>query len=211
MRRLELYLIKVIYMSQKEILELETQIMQATSKLEKLRRDNARVEVTNYKFQSLSGPTDMLSLFGSKNKLFVIHNMGQGCRWCTSWADVLNATLPHLENSFAVVLASKDSPEVQRQFALSRQWRFRMVSHSDSNYISEQSVSQGETNAPGIVLYEKEGSKIFKKNYSSFGPGDMFNPLFHVVSLAGVGAEEFVPQFQYWKRPEKMDDGGANL
>lgn len=30
-------------------------------------------------------------------------------------------------------------------------------------------------------------------------------------SLAGVSTEEWTPQFNYWKRPEKMDDGGKNL
>jgi hypothetical protein len=27
----------------------------------------------------------------------------------------------------------------------------------------------------------------------------------------GQGCRYWTPQFSYWRRPEKMDDGGANL
>jgi predicted dithiol-disulfide oxidoreductase (DUF899 family) len=196
-------------MIQDEIQKLEAEVINISRKLEKLRRDNAPVPVKNYTFQNWNGKTDLLSLFGKKSKLIVIHNMGQGCRWCTSWADGFNGLLPHLENHFAVALASKDPPEVQRQFALSRQWNFQMVSHGGGEYIVER--GHGGSNDPGIVCYERKGDQIFLKNSSLFGPGDFYNPLFHVAALAGVEMDDFTPQFSYWKRPEKMDDGGTNL
>ena len=28
---------------------------------------------------------------------------------------------------------------------------------------------------------------------------------------AGIGEADWTPQYIYWQRPEKMDDGGANL
>lgn len=198
-------------MSFEEIKKVESEISELTQKLEKLRKENKPVEVKNYTFQTATGKTTLLDMFGKKNQLFMIHNMGQACRWCTSWADGINAALPHLENSFSVFLVSKDSPETQRTFALSRNWKFQMASHGGQEYIAEQSVEAGQKNYPGIVLYEKVGNQIFRKNASTFGPGDLFNPLFHIVTLAGVGMEEFTPQFNYWKRPEQMEDGGANL
>ena len=141
----------------------------------------------------------------------MIHNMGDACRWCTSWADGLNAALPHLENSFAVVLVSKNDPLAQRRFALERGWNFRMASHGGGEYAAEQTVTPGEPDMPGIVCHELKDGTVFRKNASEFGPGDFFNPLFHVVTLAGIGLEEFTPQFSYWKRPGQMDDGGQNL
>ena len=69
--------------------------------------------------------------------------MGQGCRYCTLWADGFNGLLSHLESAMAVVLLSKDPPELQRRFANSRGWRFALVSGANSNYLSEQTVSAG--------------------------------------------------------------------
>lgn len=198
-------------MSFEEIKKVESEIREKINFLEKLRKENKGLEIKNYAFQTLSGKTSLLDLFGKKDKLVVIHNMGQGCRWCTSWADGLNGVLPHIESQFSVVLVSKDTPEVQRQFALTRGWRFTMASHGGGEYITEQTVQSGENNMPGVVCYEKKGDKIYRKNASCFGPGDLYNPLFHIVSMGGISAEEMPIQYFYWKRPEKMDDGGQNL
>ena len=32
-----------------------------------------------------------------------------------------------------------------------------------------------------------------------------------LLMLAGLDAENWTPQFKYWTRPRKMDDGGQNL
>ncbi len=194
-----------------EIQKIENEIFTLSQKLEKLRKESKPVKVENYQFKNLNGEISLLELFGGKDQLVAIHNMGQGCRWCTTWADGINGFLPHLESQFSVVLFSKDSPEIQRQFANTRGWRFRMASHGGGPYMSEQSVIQGESNMPGIVVYEKQGREIFRKNASVFGPGDQFCSFWHFLSLAGVGNEEFTPQFSYWKPPTKMDDGGENL
>ncbi len=86
-----------------------------------------------------------------------------------------------------------------------------MVSHGGGDYIVEQSVKAGEINMPGIVCYIKKGDQIFRKNSSVFGPSDEFCSQWGILSLAGVSEEEWTPQYQYWKRPEKMEDGGKNL
>jgi predicted dithiol-disulfide oxidoreductase (DUF899 family) len=198
-------------MSWQEIKNLEKEMYAIAQKLEKLRKEAPPSEINNYTFQTLLGKTTLLDLFGKKDKLLVIHNMGQGCRWCTSWADGINAALPHLENLFSVVLVSKDSPEAQRTMALNRNWKFRMASHGGQEYISEQTTEAGQNNMPGLVFYQREGNKIFRKNATTFGPGDAFNPLFHIVTLGGIGMEEMTPQFSYFKRPEKMDDSGQDL
>ena len=176
-----------------------------------MRRDTKPTAVSNYTFKTQNGDTTLLDLFGDKDTLFLIHNMGQGCRYCTLWGDGLNGFIPHLESRFAVAMASKDSPETQRLFANSRGWRFKMVSHGGGNYIKEQTVMTGENNMPGMVCYTRKGSEIFRKNAAIFGPGDEFCPQWNVLSLAGISEEEWTPQFTYWKRPEKMDDGGKNL
>ena len=105
-----------------KIAEIERQIHELNTELNQLRRDNEGTEVENYSFDTLDGSVSLLELFGDKDKLLVIHNMGQGCRYCTLWADGLNGFVPHLESALSLVLVSKDAPDVQRSFANSRGW-----------------------------------------------------------------------------------------
>jgi predicted dithiol-disulfide oxidoreductase (DUF899 family) len=194
-----------------EIQKLELDIQSKIAELAVLRKNAKAVEINNYSFNGLDGPVSLLQLFGDQKILFLIHNMGQGCRYCTTWADGLNPFLPHLESQYAVALVSKDDPQLQRRFANSRGWRFRMASHGGGQYIREQSVISGEENAPGMVCYERQGDQIYKKSSAIFGPGDLYCSLWHVLGLAGLGPEQFTPQYSYWDRPQKTDDGGKNL
>jgi predicted dithiol-disulfide oxidoreductase (DUF899 family) len=194
-----------------QIEQLEKEISEKVEQLNQLRKHAPPTPVKNYEFKTLDGDASLLELFAGKTKLFAVHNMGQGCRYCTLWADGLNAFLPHLESEFAVVLLSKDPPETQRAFANSRGWRFRMASHGGGEYIREQSVLKGETNMPGMVAYQRNGDQILKLNSTTFGPGDLFCPLWHILSLAGLGEEDWTPQYAYWHRPKKLDDGGLKI
>ena len=194
-----------------EISKIEKQLFELTMKLNELRKTNTGNEVRNYTFTTLDGDVSLLDLFGEHDRLLVIHNMGQGCRYCTLWADGLNGFLPHLESAMSVVLVSKDAPEAQRRFANSRSWRFRLASHGGGPYIQEQTVMDGDNNTPGAVVYEREGDPIMRKNSAVFGPGDLYCSIWNLLGMAGLGAADWTPQYHYWRRPEKMDDGGANL
>ena len=198
-------------MANKELTDLEQQIAELTQQLNELRKASTPEEIPNYTFATLNGDTTLLELFGSKDKLLMIHNMGQGCRFCTLWADGFNGLLPHLESVMSVVLVSKDSPETQRRFASSRGWRFHLASHGGGDYIQEQTVLDGSVNMPGAVIYERDGEQVYRKNNCIFGPGDLYCSMWSLLGLAGLGEEDWTPQYTYWKRPEKLDDGGANL
>jgi predicted dithiol-disulfide oxidoreductase (DUF899 family) len=198
-------------MFQQEIEKVENEIRELTSKLEALRKQTPPLKVKNYALQILEGETTLKDLFAGKDTLLAIHNMGQGCRYCTMWADGINAFLPHLEDQLSVVLLSKDSPKTQRIFANSRGWRLRMASHQGGSYIKEQTLAPGESNMPGAVVYRLIDGEVYRLNASVFGPGDQFCSFWHFLSLAGKGEETFTPQYSYWRRPETMDDGGKNL
>ena len=198
-------------MASSEIADLERQIFDLTAQLNELRRTSAREEVRNYTFATFAGETSLLDLFGDNDTLLAIHNMGQGCRYCTLWADGFNGFLPHLESAMAVVLVSKDPPEVQRRFANERGWRFRLASHGGGDYISEQTVVADSDNTPGAVVYQRDGDKIYRKNACVFGPGDLYCSMWSLLGLAGLGAADWKPQFTYWRRPDQLDDGGENL
>lgn len=199
---------------QTEIAELETQIYELTNRLNALRRgaDGATgSEVPDYSFATLAGEVRLSELFGGHERLLMIHNMGQGCRYCTLWADGFNGFLPHLESAMGVVLVSKDPPELQRRFANSRGWRFRLASHGGGDYIREQTVQDGVENMPGAVVYRRDGERILRRSSAVFGPGDLYCSLWNLLGLAGLSEEDWTPQYNYWLRPEKLDDGGDNL
>ncbi len=198
-------------MANAEIQVLEAQIFELTAKLNALRQAEPGDEIPNFALKSLAGDTTLLDLFGDRDTLLVIHNMGQGCRYCTLWADGFNGFLPHLEAAMSVVLVSKDAPEVQRRFALSRGWRFRLASHGGGRYITEQTVQAGAGNMPGAVVYTREGDVIRRKNACVFGPGDIYCSAWNLLAMAGLGDGEWTPQFRYWQRPGQLDDGGDNV
>jgi predicted dithiol-disulfide oxidoreductase (DUF899 family) len=198
-------------MSSERIIELERNIGELMAELNALRKSSPGTPVPNYTFATLTGQVSLLELFGGKDKLLAIHNMGQGCRYCTLWADGFNGLLAHLESALCVVLLSKDLPEVQRRFANARGWRFRLASHGGGAYIREQSVFNGDDNFPGAVVYERDGDAILRKNSCVFGPGDLYCSMWSLLGLAGLGEEEWTPQYTYWQRPAELDDGGANV
>ncbi|MCB1644986.1 MAG: DUF899 family protein [Pseudomonadales bacterium] len=193
-----------------ELADAEKALFELTQKVSQLRAKTPLTPVRNYEFTDLQGTVSLLDLFGDKTILFVIHNMGDACRYCTLWADGLNGFVPHLESRYALVLVSKNDPQHQRDFANARGWRFRMASHGGGDYIREQTVMSDYDNMPGVVCYVREGEQIFRKNAQPFGPGDQFCAIWPMLSLAGEGEAEWHPQFSYWHRPAVLEDGGAN-
>ncbi len=193
------------------IIELEQRIGELIAELNAARKVNPGVPVRNYTFATLDGAVTMQDLFAGKDRLLMIHNMGQGCRYCTLWADGFNGLLPHLESAVAVVLVSKDPPEAQRRLANSRGWRFRLASHGGGDYIREQGVLEGGHNDPGAVLYHRNGDAILRRNVCVFGPGDLYCAMWGLLGLAGMDASDWTPQYSYWRRPVQLDDGGRDV
>src|SRR4030065_2873826 len=77
------------------------------------------------------------SLFGKKENLILIHNMGKACTYCTMWADGFNGVVPHLENRAAFAVVSPDPPPVQKKFYNSRKWKFKMLSSKGSTFAKD--------------------------------------------------------------------------
>ncbi|MDE0128933.1 MAG: DUF899 family protein [Gammaproteobacteria bacterium] len=198
-------------MTEQRIAQIQQQIFELTGELGALLKQSRGTEVPDYRFASGSGEVSLLELFAGRDTLLAIHNMGQGCRYCTVWADGFNGFVPHLENAMSVVLLSKDPPELQRRFANERGWRFRLASHGGGDYIREQTVVDGQDNYPGAVVYKREGDKVLRFNACVFGPGDLYCSLWSLLALAGMGAQDWTPQYSYWRRPEVLDDGGDNV
>jgi len=166
-------------------------------KMRALQNEAESEEVENYRFATVDDPVRLSDLFGDKEHLFVIHNMGKSCPACTMWADGFNGVLPHLENRAAFVVSSPDDPETQRAFAASRGWRFRMVSHQGTNFAADMGYRGAKGWLPGVSVFRRDGGKIYRISDTEFGPGDDFCTVYHLFDLLPEGRRGWHPRFSY--------------
>ncbi|MBS1714367.1 MAG: DUF899 family protein [Armatimonadetes bacterium] len=169
-----------------EIQELERRLLELKENLQKARQAAPRQEVGDASFATLDGDVRLDELFGDKDELWTVHNMGQSCPYCTLWADGLNGSVRHLEDRAAFVVVSPDSPAEQRAFAESRGWTFRMVSDRDRTFTSDMGYwNEKDGWWPGVSAFVREGGKIYRTGTAVFGPGDDFCPIWPMMDLMG--------------------------
>ncbi|HXO01594.1 MAG TPA: DUF899 family protein, partial [Stellaceae bacterium] len=151
-------------------------------KMRELQQTVEPEEVADYVLTTADGPVRLSMLFGGKDTLFVIHNMGKTCPACTMWADGYNGVVPHLESRAAFVVTSPDDPATQAAFAASRGWRFRIVSHQGTNFAADMGY-RGEKGGwlPGISVFKRDGQRILRVSDQQLGPGDDFCSVYHFL------------------------------
>jgi predicted dithiol-disulfide oxidoreductase (DUF899 family) len=168
---------------------------------EKMRVAQASVEpeeVRDYEFATTKGGILLSALFGDKDDLFVIHNMGASCPYCTLWADGYNGIYPHLADRAAFVVSSPDPPAAQRTFARGRGWKFPMVSHQGSSFAADMGYrSKGGGWLPGVSVFRRRGARILRVADTGFSPYDDFCALWHLLDLLPEGAGGWKPRFRY--------------
>lgn len=167
---------------------------------QKMRAVQAEMEpqaVQDYVFSTPGGPRKLSDLFGGKEDLIVIHNMGTTCSSCTMWADGFNGVYDHLADRAAFAVTSPDSPAVQQDFAKSRKWRFPMVSHEGTTLAADMGYRTPEGRfRPGVSVFRKEGGKILRVNNAGFQPFDDFCAVWHLFDLL-PGDSDWSPKFNY--------------
>lgn len=184
---------------QEKIAALSQEIGQKQQELMQLRADSEPEIVQDYIFKDNNGNDIALStLFGDKQDLLIVHNMGKGCAYCTLWADGFVSLLPHIESRSAFVVVSPDLPEVQQAFAQSRGWSFTMVSARESAFTEDMGF-QNETHVlPGVsAFYKDDAGVIYRSNKDYFGPGDVYNAPWHLFSLLREGVKDWQPKHSY--------------
>jgi predicted dithiol-disulfide oxidoreductase (DUF899 family) len=154
--------------------------------------------VADYTFATARGPKRLSELFGSKRDLFVIHNMGSSCPYCTLWADGYSGLYRHLASRAAFVVSSPDAPTVQQRFAKSRGWRFTMVSHQGTTFAADMGYrSKSGGWLPGISAFRRQGKDIVRLADAAGAPGDDFCSLWHVLDLLPEGPAGWQPRIRY--------------
>lgn len=171
----------------REIFALEQQVIELQSKLDQVRQETVRGKiVTDYELTAWDGtPTRLSALFGDKDQLILIHNMGIGCSYCTMWADGFNGLLPYLERVAAFVVVSPDDIETQKAGAAKRGWKFTMLSAKGTSLFSDMGFeSEDKSPWPGMsTLYKDESGQVRRHSLASFGPHDKFCPVFSFMEL----------------------------
>lgn len=175
------------------------ELVRCQEKIVQLRKQLAHPTVEDY---ALIGPdgtqVTLSSLFGKKEDLIVIHNMGTSCNYCTLWADGFNGLLPHLEDRAAFVVISPDDPKTQERFAQGRGWKFRMVSSKGSSFRQDMGYQSDEGVLPGVSAFHKnDDGSITHVSNSPFGPGDDYCAAWHLFDLLPNGSEGWEPKFRY--------------
>lgn len=159
--------------------------------------------VEDYTFAGPDGKTVKLSaLFGDKDDLILVHNMGSGCSYCTLWADGFNGVVPHLLDRAGFVAVSPDAPEKQQAFASSRDWRFPMVSDQEQRFTKDMGFlgeHDGKTmTMPGFSTFKKNADgSIVRIGRSFFGPGDLYSGIWHLFAMLDGGAGDWHPKLTY--------------
>lgn len=191
-----------MWTQQEEMERLEKEISERRDQLNALKRSVAATVDKAYSFVRNEGDISLSDLFGDKDDLILVHNMGRRCPYCTMWGDGLNGLLPHLANRASFIVVSPDSPDVQKEFAESRGWRFPMVSDStgdftrDMGYLTEQN---GQTYwLPGYSTFHREADGTIKRVAADFfGPGDNYCGAWHMFDLLDAGPGDWQPAIRY--------------
>jgi predicted dithiol-disulfide oxidoreductase (DUF899 family) len=192
-------------MNDKEVTELRYQIAQIEREMSEKKKDLSGLkhrlpeeEVENYTFKAGDeSEITLLDMFGDKDELILIHNMGKNCAYCTMWADGFNGIRQHLENRAGFVLISPDDPKTQKEFAESRGWKFKMYSCHENNFAKDMGFQDEEDKYwPGVSAFHKnDDGKILRASYAYFGPGDNYCSTWHLFDLLHNGPADWEPKF----------------
>lgn len=177
---------------------LQEQMQALRTEMTSLMKQGA-IAVEDYELARLDGPVRLSTLFGAKRDLLVVHNMGRKCPYCTMWADGFNGLYPHIADRAAFVVTSPDTPTVQAEFAASRGWRFPMVSHNGTSFAADMGY-RGENGGfqPGLSAFRlADDGSIIRISTTPMGPGDLYNPAWHMFDLLADGANGWQPKYSY--------------
>ena len=188
--------------TRKRIAELMQEAMVRGQELTKLKLSLPPEDVIDHVLTNADGAVRLSELFGDRQDLIVVHNMGRSCPYCTLWADGFIGLHPHLLDRSAYVVVSPDAPDVQAEFAVSRSWPFTMVSSIGSDFTSAmgfQSEQGGEASyMPGYSTFRKrDDGSLVRIAFDYFGPGDAYCGVWPMLAHLDGGAGDWNPKLQY--------------
>lgn len=170
----------------KKLKKISDEIADLRKKYIKLISKQAETDVQDYTLKTRDGSDIRLSeMFGENEFLIVIHNMGKACSYCTLWADGFSGVSYYIEKKASFALVSPDTPEVQKEFAESRGWKFNMYSAAGSSFTADMGYYT-ETGGywPGCSVFQKNSDGSIRRVAKDFfGPGDFYSAPWHFFDL----------------------------
>ncbi len=189
-------------MSEPDLIQLRQNFLNARKALAEAQKYRNPESVDDYQFTTGAPGTkgshvSLSELFKSKTDLFVIHNMGISCTYCTLWADGLNGVFQHLTDRAAFVIASPDPVDVQQSFKATRKWKFDMVSTSETTFTKDMGYENEQGHHPGVSVFSKTRDGIYRVADTPFGPGDDFCAVWHLFDLLPGSTDDWQPKLSY--------------
>jgi len=184
----------------KQLARAEKQLVLSRAKVAELRRKASAKTISDYTLKDPDGKTVKLSsLFGKKDDLIIIHNMGKSCSFCTLWADGFTGFTKHLENRAGFALVSHDRPAVLKEFASSRNWNYTYLSNDGGDFTNDMGFQSEKGDPwPGMSTFRKDkNGKIKRVSSAFFGPGDDFCSIWHMFDMLGNGPDGWEPKYSY--------------
>lgn len=180
---------------EQQITQLEKEIIEKKKQLTELKKSIQEKSVENYQFTTPDGkPIYLADLFGDKEELIVVHNMGKACSYCTVWADGFIGLYKHIARKASFVLESPDEPSVLGDYAAERHWTFPVVSSNGSSFKEDIGFAKGKQYMPGVTVFRRdENGGIYQGARAFFGPGDDFCAVWPFFDLLPSGYEDYRP------------------
>ena len=177
----------------KELKKIEQNLLKNIRELATLRRQAYGGEIIDCQVETPQGLKNLYQLF-TKDRMIVIHNMGIHCKFCTAYADGINAISKEFQNCDIVLLSTTELPELLK-FQEKRKWSFHCYRIVDNIFSQAVGLFRKDIGVmPGIIsLYLTNEKKIIVESISDFEPGDYFSPIWPIKSLFDDHWEEYSP------------------
>ena len=188
--------------AQKEVIKIGEQIEGLRKKMVEIQKSTPDEEIKNYEFTGPNGTTTLNDLFGTKNELIMVHNMGQGCSYCTLWADGFNGFTEHFNDRAQMVLSTPDDFKSFSSFAEKRGWKFQYFSTDGMDFPKDMGFFGDYGNGkegphPGLSFFYKKDGKIFRNASDNLGPGDQYCSIWHMFDMLKEGKNDWNPKQSY--------------
>jgi predicted dithiol-disulfide oxidoreductase (DUF899 family) len=218
--------------AREELLRLEKEHTRRGDELARLRRELPWVKVEKeYRFETDQGTKKLADLFDGRSQLLVYHFMfgpeyAAGCPVCSSMADGVDGTLPHLHARDVTMLFVSRAPLDRLQAYKQRMgWAMPWASVADGDFNFDLGASYTDEQVrehmgpmlddpPPAVRQMAEASGTDVAGYVSEGPtfsafalsdGDVY----HTYSTQARGLEFLMGYYQILDRaPKGRDEGG---
>lgn len=184
----------------KQLEEAYKELERAKARVLELRRSVPEQKVKDYEFITRTGERVTLSsLFGTRDELLLIHNMGVRCSYCTLWADGFNGVAKHLTDRAPFVVISPDPYVIMKEFAEERGWQFPIYSAEGTTFNRDmQFASEKNEPWPGVSTFRRDADgTMYRVASAPFGPGDDFCAVWHLLDLLPKGVNNWTPKYNY--------------